>query len=545
MAEKIPYLKSAGSNELQLVKVADGGVAVSNAHLYDDKALPINKTTAAAKSAPPPDVMETFVAWLRAPAPAPKTAAPAKSDTPPVVQYQYKLRDMPSSYAKAKAPTAEKFLNRFFKGKLNYSLDAQAAKDCINQNGQPYTDEFIDKDTVKLEAVLEQSSKGQSGGYGNKQYEKLISQTYLTQANQADKAQTLEAVASRIAGEPKNYRYQEKDVDIWQRCGGDSQKMHAYHFQEIEMDSAWFFWKDLGLALGGFKLYAMPAKATVDYYREGDITVTIPEIYVYLRKHYSFAGKNRYLGNCNKQGIIFVDKNAPQIFEALKNYKSNDKLKLEAPKGIGAHVSTEEKQSESSTYLSVHSSDLLDWQKQYQQGGDFIIFSDFKKIKLATPITVEVKTFKTGHLTVTRRAINQINVMRAKSSEFDAGLKKLENASAYFTIDIGNDLDAGAYGGTARPINKDLWVAFVNPNQLDRFQYLSNGGRWYSYTTEQGIAHEVGHLVQVAFDGGQTDTFNGGRDATIFENKVMKQLEPTHQPRSETRHHDGRLNPYR
>jgi Family of unknown function (DUF6402) len=181
--------------------------------------------------------------------------------------------------------------------------------------------------------------------------------------------------------------------------------MHSYRFQEIEMDAAWFFWKDLGMAmLGSFKLYVMPSKITVDYYREGTITVTITEVFVYARKMFTFRAESGneggYLGSFNKKGVIFVDPRSESMQANFKSYYQGAAIKLAKPAGIGKHVATKENLSEDNIYWNVTKDDVAQWQDTYQQGGDFIIFSDFRRVSVREPIVVEVMPMETVEVIV-------------------------------------------------------------------------------------------------------------------------------------------------
>jgi lysozyme len=401
MSNKIPYLTPI-SNDLKLFDGVNGCFAIPNAQFYEDKPTHAEKVAAAAAEKAAANKQKegnsqsasSTASNSAAPAAAASggvAAANAKNTVAkPVIQYKYKLRDIPRALSKVKGETADKFLSKFFSGELNYSPDKQAAKNGINQNGKPYAPEFVESKTVKLDWVLEQSSAGQSDGYGKKQYETLISQAYLTQVNSKDKDQTLLASAKRLPTSPsKDYRYAER-IDIFERCGSDYQMLHSYHFQQIEINSALFFWKDLGMTLGNFNLYVAPSKATIDYYREGDITATITEICVYVRKMFSFRGENGYLASCNKNGVIFVDNTAAALLGHINQYKKNRKIKLANPKGVGKHVAIKEPLAEDNIFWNVMKNDLVEWQDTYQQGGDFIVFSDFKKVKLDKPIVVDV-----------------------------------------------------------------------------------------------------------------------------------------------------------
>ncbi|MCP3018740.1 DUF6402 family protein [Cupriavidus basilensis] len=44
--------------------------------------------------------------------------------------------------------------------------------------------------------------------------------------------------------------------------------------------------------------------------------------------------------------------------------------------------------SEGTVFYPVYNKDFRDWQEQYRQGGDMLLFSDRKVVKLTTPIEV-------------------------------------------------------------------------------------------------------------------------------------------------------------
>lgn len=135
--------------------------------------------------------------------------------------------------------------------------------------------------------------------------------------------------------------------------------------------------------------------------------------------------------------------------------------------------------------------------------------------------------------------------MASKSPDFAGALQVLRDSPLDFSIDVGPGADGGVHGGITRPSNGGkTWSVVVDTVKIERWQYLSQGERYYTFTPEQVLAHEIGHALAIATQGNNWDTFNG-QFATQFENKVMKQVQPYHIPRNEFRHHDGRVNPFR
>ena len=170
---------------------------------------------------------------------------------------------------------------------------------------------------------------------------------------------------------------------------------------------------DLTAALGNFAFYAaigefkVAAEPDFCYSDSGKRqicyvpAVTITHVYVYLKDNYSFNDDSRksssqYLGHWNKNGAIvvpiavgaelankidrkkYIDLEINVDFE-LGNYPVTSYVKLFG--GVDPNM----------VFYPIRNRDFRAWRSKFKQGGDIMVYSDPKKIKLAKPITVTLE----------------------------------------------------------------------------------------------------------------------------------------------------------
>lgn len=386
MAEtKYPFYKPVPKDKLglrtewKLHQGAQGCTTVLNCNLRFDKAPPAlagspppPKPPAAPKAAPKPPEKPNWaklIDW----ATEEKTKEQKLKEIPP-----FDIRDIPKAMEEMGWYIAAKLARRWLDGEL-HRIPAGAKK-------YVYPDNMVDTDTVKLAMLL--AYRGVQNEYDN-----LLSKLH--------KQNGVDVIRNKIMNNVlvPNRRFS-GTLDTLQFCNGDKQKIHhAFQFQRqsvstyaglsieaIERNGM----TDVTASLGSFNLYAAVARANIqtDVYNryntpKGTLrctisTVEITHIYVYAMDSYSFAdsGKlSQYLGHWNKTGVVAV----PAAF-AVSGIMDAYNNAID----IGGNL------KESEVFTPVRNRDYLRYQDTHQRGGDFLIFSDFKPLKLTQPIYINM-----------------------------------------------------------------------------------------------------------------------------------------------------------
>ena len=317
------------------------------------------------------DKFSRFKQWLDAPDP-PKRLKPAETEkeVPP-----FDIQQIPDAMRKEHMPVSAKLIERWFSGELNYSITPKDQQNEINQNGELYPESMVDRTTIKLDWVLRHAR-------AKKQYDNLI--------NTAIYSPRAYEVLKDILGRYSSHG----DVSPWTASGNDIRKLHKkFQFQRAAVESS-FEQKalqavrrfpeggvpdDLTGALGAFNLYAAVARVTFDAENK---SATVTHIVVYVRDGYSFEGptdsRSQYLGHWGKGGVIIVP-----IYAAAN---LADQPWFDFPVVAGGTAAN--RYDPGKTYYPVRNRSFREWQTKYRRGVDFIIFSDYKPIMLARPITV-------------------------------------------------------------------------------------------------------------------------------------------------------------
>ena len=129
-------------------------------------------------------------------------------------------------------------------------------------------------------------------------------------------------------------------------------------------------------------------------------TVTITHVYAYVKDNYSFSdapGKaSQYLGHWNKNGVIF---SPATITVHLATYLRllGARTELDYPiarsttdnpylDGTDAMLTLGDPLKAEDVFYPARNRDFRNWQSKHQQGGNIMVFSDLKLIRLAKPI---------------------------------------------------------------------------------------------------------------------------------------------------------------
>lgn len=180
-------------------------------------------------------------------------------------------------------------------------------------------------------------------------------------------------------------------INTLEYCGGDLQKLHrSFQFQKgtvgtfdtLSIENVLHAgMTDVTAALGTFALYAAIARAhvNVEVYNkynapQGSLRciqryVEITHIYIYAKDSYSFfdapnVKHSQYLGHWNKYGVVIAA----------------------TRKTIGTGLELKEK----SVFHYIDNAKYREWRELHMRGGDFLVFSDLKLVKLDKPIQVKM-----------------------------------------------------------------------------------------------------------------------------------------------------------
>ncbi|MEJ8821799.1 DUF6402 family protein [Variovorax humicola] len=317
-----------------------------------------------------------------------KALAPAAAE--PVIP-PFDIQDVPDVMDKTKRPMSARMMRHWFAGASNYSRTPEDVTNAIDHNGKPFPLSMIDQSILRLDWVL---------GFprAKKVYEELVGKSiYKEKAEQKLREALRRFFRNGLPTLP--YR-----ADATTACGGDVHRLHpAFQFQRGPVDEGWsdkaallakekfgiaMAPDDLTGALGSFSIYAAIGDFVVD--RGG--TATVESVYVYVRDSYSFLdpeegsiavrvasalGATQYLGHWNQNGVYL----APLPLQG-------DGLALRAISRplVDIDKSIYEK---GTVMYPVTNKSFRDWRDRHGQGGDFIAYSDVRKVWIR-PIKVKL-----------------------------------------------------------------------------------------------------------------------------------------------------------
>lgn len=138
---------------------------------------------------------------------------------------------------------------------------------------------------------------------------------------------------------------------------------------------------DLAGALGGFGMYAAAAKIRIRPPVIGTGSIgEVTHIAIYVKNPYSFfddkkESGSQYLGHWNRDGICLVPEGYVAQWANFGSW-SNYIIQPEGPYGR--------------TYWPVHNSDFRRWQNSHNAGGDMLLYSDCRIIKISQSIKVRL-----------------------------------------------------------------------------------------------------------------------------------------------------------
>ncbi|WP_439890186.1 DUF6402 family protein [Ralstonia sp. 25C] len=313
------------------------------------------------------------------PPPQPKPVAPVVVRKPRVAPFD--LQDIPDAMDRIGWPVSAKLQRRWFAGALNYANTDDGARDGINQNGKPFPPSMIDTTTIKLDWLFRFPRAKEAFDY-------------LSRKDVLFTPHSKDALVKKF----RKFKPSGQCLSTWKLC---NENMHEYHknfqFQLVHVDSDFYsklkmfmrgtaapngIWMDdLYGALGAFTFDAAIDSYSYMVYSNGLARLEIYGLSIYARDVFTFHDRSdewgtQYLGHWNKTGFIII----PAATIAGEVTKSDIPWYTVARNGLI---------TEKNVYYPVRNKDYRNWQLQHGQGGDFIIYSDRRRVPLADPIVVE------------------------------------------------------------------------------------------------------------------------------------------------------------
>ncbi|WP_423369304.1 DUF6402 family protein [Burkholderia sp. LMG 32019] len=310
-----------------------------------------------------------FKKWLDTPS-APKPPIPQPQKNGATVE-PFDIQEIPGAMRKLMMPVSAALMEKWFAGRLNYSPTVEDERNGINQDGVPYPPDMIDTTTVKLEWVLKYAR-------AKEQFDNLTSSAIYSNA------------ASRVMRDrllPYKNRY--PILSVSDVCGDDIQSIHRhFHVQYARVEGtfeqkAWQYLKrliesdgipdDLTGALGSFNLYAAIERAEISL---DGTTAAVTHISVYVKDNYTFGSEpgepSQYLGHWNARSVNLV----PATLAA----SAAGQPWIDYPVGVG------DLRKKDNFLYPVRNQDFRAWQARHRRGGDFLIYSDRRIIRLQYPV---------------------------------------------------------------------------------------------------------------------------------------------------------------
>ncbi|WP_309491373.1 DUF6402 family protein [Trinickia mobilis] len=328
-----------------------------------------------------------FRDWLNTPSPPkPPPAAAAPAVKKPRVK-PFDLQDIPDAMERIGWPMSAKVMRKWFAGELNYANTDDGARFGINQNGKPFPPSMIDTNMFKLDWIL---------GFprAKEKYDELIDVEIHSNAARRE--------IIRMFGRHNPSPYYRDGWKLSER------NMHQYHkefqFQLTKVDSGFsdklfmflrgaaapngLFMDDLYGSLGAFTLNAAIGGHYFYGRQGGRMRVEVHDIAIYMRDVFTFHDRNnsylhgaiksgsQYLGHWNKKGFIIV----PGATLAGEMTTWDWPMFPVARDGMI---------SDGNIYYPVRNKDYRQWQLKHGQGGDLVLYSDKRLLRLKVPLIVE------------------------------------------------------------------------------------------------------------------------------------------------------------
>jgi len=331
-----------------------------------------------------------------APSPAPSADKQNQCQAPT----PFDLLDIPESMRAMGWPKAAKLARRWLHGREHIASADPTAR---------FDEDMIDTDTLSLSWVL-------GFNVAKWQYQKLLETAIYNDAAKKE----LKKSDGTLPNFMERNRFFSGKLFTWNYCKGDIEELHRqFHFQHIPVNTydemKNMNMSELTAALGNFNLYAAIADAYISTKRFNRYdsatevhlctrsTVTISHIYVYAKDSYSFTDDpmkhaSQYLGHWSRHGmVISVLAFAAQFLtdrpKSTKDWEwGNTPIESQVfVDDFGKPIDIAQGMQERNVYYPVRNRDYRQWRACHKRGGDFVVYTDLRRIKLTTPIVLQLE----------------------------------------------------------------------------------------------------------------------------------------------------------
>ncbi len=425
---KIPYLKPEFKRtfflEWHLFENSQGCTAVR----FDGFGLQMNKSplpllkpshksnTSPVTAAPPvPKAKEptkpplvVFLEWLTKPI---EETSDQLGISAPKLPKPFDLYDMPSALKTAGFKVAAKLAQKWLDAP---AYSAYGTDEPGNAKERRYPADKVDLSSVSLSWLQSQPKI-------EERYQALLGKLNLQPARKA----LQDIFTSHLATYP-NWSH---DLNTREHCQGDWQTMHKlFQFQLESVSMLDTLTDTLGMtdvtaAIANFYFYAAVAQASItsrnyNVYntptgtqRCSKSTVQVTHIWVYAKDSYSFhdsGQSSQYLGHWNKSGVIVLPvavaasvgmkkisdevrgDDYPLPVKQVLTWLNNQRMEFWNNEVARFPVDIGTKMAEADVYYPLHNRDYRQWRKSKKRGGDFLIMTEPKLVRLDQPIVLDM-----------------------------------------------------------------------------------------------------------------------------------------------------------
>jgi hypothetical protein len=425
---KIPYLKPEFKRifflEWQLFENTQGCTPVQ----FDGFGLQMDKSPppllqAASKSTPPPVVaapavpkakestkpaLVGFLEWMT----KPEAEATAQSTKPTrKLPKPFDLYDIPAALKTAGFPVAAKLSQKWLDAP---AYSAYGTDEPGSAKEQTYPKDKVDTTSVSLDWLRDLPK---------------IEERYQALLGKLNSEPARKALRDNFTNHLATHSNTSHELSTRKHCQGDWQTVHALFQFQLEAVSMLdtmtdtMGMTDVTAALANFNFYAAVARADItskiyNVYntptgtqRCSKSTVQVTHIWVYAKDSYSFhdsGQSSQYLGHWNKHGVIVLPAavaasvGMKKIADAthiarqtdrskkLLNWLNSQQLELwetevgRYPMDISGNL------AEKDVYYPVRNRNYRNWRQVKGRGGDFLIMTEPKLLKLNQPIVLDM-----------------------------------------------------------------------------------------------------------------------------------------------------------
>lgn len=321
----------------------------------------------------------------------------------------FDLYDLPAALKTAGFPIAAKLSQKWLDGRAYtaYGPDGKEGR---------YDSDMVDTETISLNWLR-----------GHDKIEKRY-QALLGKLNDAKGLYELRRSFNSYLAKVPNMSH---ELNTRDHCQGDWQEVHArFQFQLESVGMLDTLTDTLGMtdvtaAVANFAFYAAVGKAHVqtavyNVYNTPNGTqrcsrskVQISHVWVYAKDSYSFqdsGASSQYLGHWNKHGVIVLPAavaasvGMKKIADAARNEKKENsfprqqilewlnaqRIELWNDELAGLPMDIGGNWAEKEVYTPVYNRSYRQWRERHQRGGDFLIITEPKLIKLEQPIVLDM-----------------------------------------------------------------------------------------------------------------------------------------------------------